>query len=104
MASVHLTFGNRTSKAKDAQNGLEHSFLPSRAYVANSELSMLTSWLTCSQFIAFSIGWMKQDIVLAVYLGAAGTALAFVAVVPSWPFYNKDPVKWLPVGSGLTVG
>jgi signal peptidase complex subunit 1 len=41
---------------------------------------------------------------LAVYLGAAGTALAFVAVVPSWPFYNKDPVKWLPVGSGLTVG
>ncbi|KAG9252775.1 microsomal signal peptidase 12 kDa subunit-domain-containing protein [Emericellopsis atlantica] len=63
-----------------------------------------TLLLAITGLIAFNVGWVKQDIVLAMYLGGAGTALSFIAVVPPWPFYNKDPAKWLPVGSGLTVG
>ena len=38
-----------------------------------------------------------QDIKLAVYLGLGGTAATFLLVVPPWPFFNKNPVKWLPV-------
>jgi signal peptidase complex subunit 1 len=38
---------------------------------------------------------MKQDILLTVYIGLAGTALTFLAVVPPWPFYNKNPEPWL---------
>ncbi|KAL2271705.1 hypothetical protein VTJ83DRAFT_1076 [Remersonia thermophila] len=50
--------------------------------------------------IAFLVGYVLQDIKLAVYIGLIGTALVFVLVIPPWPFYNKNPVKWLPVGGG----
>ncbi|KAK3357469.1 microsomal signal peptidase 12kDa subunit [Lasiosphaeria hispida] len=51
--------------------------------------------------IAFLVGYMLQDIKLAVWIAFGGTALTFVAVVPPWPFYNKHPVTWLPVGGRL---
>jgi len=34
---------------------------------------------------------------LAVYLGLVGTAAVFLIVVPPWPFFNKNPINWLPV-------
>jgi signal peptidase complex subunit 1 len=52
----------------------------------------------CSQAIAFFVGYFLQDIKLAVYLGLIGTAAVFVLAIPPWPFYNRNPVKWLPVG------
>ena len=59
-------------------------------------------WLTvCSQTVAFFVGYFLQDIKLAVYVGLLGTAAVFVLVVPPWPFFNRNPVKWLPVG-GIT--
>lgn len=39
---------------------------------------------------------MAEDIRLTLYIGLAGTALTFFAVVPPWPFYNKNPEPWLP--------
>lgn len=42
-----------------------------------------------------------QDIKLAVYIALGGTAAVFVLVVPPWPFFNRNPVKWLAVG-GIT--
>jgi signal peptidase complex subunit 1 len=53
--------------------------------------------LECSpwQIIAFLVGYMSQDILLTLYVGLAGTALTFLAVVPPWPFYNKNPEPWL---------
>ncbi|KAH6850245.1 microsomal signal peptidase 12 kDa subunit-domain-containing protein [Chaetomium sp. MPI-CAGE-AT-0009] len=51
--------------------------------------------------IAFFVGYFLQDIKLAVYVGLLGTAAVFVLVVPPWPFFNRNPVKWLPVG-GVT--
>ncbi|EGS20529.1 signal peptidase-like protein [Thermochaetoides thermophila DSM 1495] len=47
--------------------------------------------------IAFLAGWLLQDIKLAVYLGLVGTAAVFLIVVPPWPFFNKNPINWLPV-------
>jgi signal peptidase complex subunit 1 len=56
------------------------------------------------QLIAFNVGYVKQDIVLAIYVGLVGTALTFLVVVPAWPFFKRNPVKWLPAGSGLSTG
>jgi signal peptidase complex subunit 1 len=61
------------------------------------------------QAIAFTVGYILQDITLALYIGLGGTALAFLVIVPPWPFYNTHPVKWLPVAGseiasqGITV-
>lgn len=51
--------------------------------------------------ISFIVGFVLQDIKLALYVGLLGTALTFVVVVPPWPFFNNHPVKWLPAGSGF---
>lgn len=51
--------------------------------------------------IAFIVGYVLQDIKLAIYIGLGGTAATFLLAVPPWPFYNKNPVKWLPV-KGIT--
>ncbi|GAB1320584.1 hypothetical protein MFIFM68171_10794 [Madurella fahalii] len=58
--------------------------------------------LTLVGTIAFVVGYILQDIKLAVYVALGGTALVFVLVVPPWPFFNRNPVKWLPVG-GITA-
>jgi signal peptidase complex subunit 1 len=47
------------------------------------------------------VGYFLQDIKLAVYVGLIGTAAVFVLAVPPWPFFNRHPVKWLPV-AGIT--
>ncbi|KAF4120285.1 hypothetical protein GMORB2_3086 [Geosmithia morbida] len=53
--------------------------------------------------LSLNIGYAKQDIVLAMYIGLAGTALTFLVVVPPWPFFKRNPVKWLPAGYGTTT-
>ncbi|KAL6708181.1 hypothetical protein ACN47E_003365 [Coniothyrium glycines] len=56
--------------------------------------------------IAFLVGFITQDIRLALYIGLAGTALTFVAIVPPWPFFNKNPEGWLPphnASQGITI-
>lgn len=58
------------------------------------------------QILAFFVGFMAQDIKLAVYIGLAGTALTFLVVVPPWPFFNKNPESWLPphtAASGISI-
>lgn len=52
------------------------------------------------QVVAFLVGYILQDITLALKIGLAGTALTFLIAVPPWPFYNRNPVKWLQVNSG----
>ncbi|KAK0711145.1 microsomal signal peptidase 12 kDa subunit-domain-containing protein [Lasiosphaeris hirsuta] len=59
--------------------------------IANVALSVVGA-------IAFLVGYLLQDIKLAVWIALGGTALTFVAVVPPWPFYNNNPVAWLQVG------
>lgn len=51
-----------------------------------------------AQALAFIIGYLLQDIKLSLFGGLGGVALVFVAVVPAWPFYNKNRVKWLSAG------
>lgn len=73
--------------------GGAHAFPPWQTHV-----DLLTPFP--GQAIAFVVGYLLQDIKLSVYIALGGAALVFVAVVPPWPFFNKHPVQWLPVGGG----
>ncbi|EOA89282.1 hypothetical protein ACJQWK_09467 [Exserohilum turcicum] len=61
-----------------------------------------TVLLGAAGILAFIVGFMAQDIRLALYVGLAGTALTFVVVVPQWPFYNKNPESWLPASNAAS--
>ncbi|KAI9897573.1 hypothetical protein N3K66_007429 [Trichothecium roseum] len=63
-----------------------------------------TLFLALSGLIAFNVGYAKEDIKLAIYIGLGGTALTFLLAVPPWPFYNRNPVKWLPAGTAFNTG
>ncbi|KAK1691151.1 microsomal signal peptidase 12 kDa subunit [Colletotrichum godetiae] len=60
---------------------------------------LATLLLSASGVLAFIIGFILQDIKLAVYVGLGGTVLTFLLVVPPWPFFKQHPVKWLQPGS-----
>ena len=49
-----------------------------------------------SQLIAFVLGFVQQNIYVTLWVGLGGAALAFLVVVPPYPFYNQSPEKWLP--------
>ncbi|GAP87737.1 putative microsomal signal peptidase 12kDa subunit [Rosellinia necatrix] len=54
--------------------------------------------------ISFLVGFFLQDIALALKIGLGGTALTFLVIVPPWPFFNRHPMKWLPVnGSPVPI-
>jgi len=54
-----------------------------------------------SQLLAFVIGFIQQNVYVTLWVGLAGTALAFLIVVPPWPFYNQSPEEWLPGKSAM---
>ncbi|KAK7966531.1 uncharacterized protein PG986_000808 [Apiospora aurea] len=62
-----------------------------------------TIMLSLAGTIAFFVGYFMQDIALALKVGLAGTVVTFLVVIPPWPFFNKHPVKWLPVGGGAAA-
>jgi hypothetical protein len=55
------------------------------------------------QAIAFLVGYVLQDIALALKVGLGGTALAFLLIVPPWPYFKRHPLNWLPVGGGAVA-
>ncbi|KAM3071918.1 hypothetical protein ACMFMG_008383 [Clarireedia jacksonii] len=55
-----------------------------------------TALLSIVGAVAFFVGYIKEDIKLALALGLIGTALTFALVVPPWPFFKRHPVRWLP--------
>ncbi|TKA77230.1 hypothetical protein B0A49_00771 [Cryomyces minteri] len=62
---------------------------------------MTTAFLATVGVFAFLAGYIAQNIHYTLYLGLAGTALTFLAIVPPWPFFNRNPVAWLPAQNGL---
>ncbi|MCJ1472971.1 hypothetical protein MMC13_001620, partial [Lambiella insularis] len=53
-------------------------------------------------FVALLVGYIQEDIYLTLWLGLAGTFVAFVMVVPPWPIFNEDPEAWLPAGTSIS--
>jgi len=54
------------------------------------------------QLVAFIVGFALQDIYMTLWVGLGGAALAFLIVVPPYPFYNRSPERWLPGKSGIS--
>lgn len=52
--------------------------------------------LVLAAAISFIVGYALKDFQLMVYINGVGLALALIAILPDWPFYNKHPWKWLP--------
>ncbi|KAI5859336.1 SPC12-domain-containing protein [Durotheca rogersii] len=65
--------------------------------------ALATAILVVVGGVSFLTGFFLQDIALALKIGLGGTALAFISVVPPWPFFNRHPVKWLPVGGAPAI-
>ncbi|KAH0612857.1 uncharacterized protein H6S33_009237 [Morchella sextelata] len=62
--------------------------------------SLTTTIIAFTGILAFIVGWVLSDLKYTVYVGLSGTALAFLAVVPPWPMYNKNPLVWASVTDG----
>jgi len=60
--------------------------------------------ITCAAgFIAWFIGYWKNDFQVSVHGWAIGIIISVILCVPDWPMYNKKPVTWLKrVGSTET--
>ncbi|KKA29509.1 hypothetical protein TD95_001588 [Thielaviopsis punctulata] len=69
--------------------------------MAEEFLDNLRDTLDGQIFIAFVYGYMLQDIRTALFIILAGAVITMLLVVPPWSFYKKNPVKWLPVGTGI---
>jgi len=52
--------------------------------------------LTTFGFVSFLAGFITENVYYSLYVGLALTVLTMLVVVPPWPFYNKNPVAWLP--------
>ncbi|KAJ9642876.1 hypothetical protein H2201_005822 [Coniosporium apollinis] len=61
-----------------------------------------TAMLATAGFVSFIVGYMTQNIQLTLWIGLAGAALTLLAVVPPWPFFNKNPIDWLPPQQGIS--
>ncbi|CAG8537387.1 11668_t:CDS:2 [Paraglomus brasilianum] len=46
--------------------------------------------------LGFAVGFIYQDLLLTMEIFAGGIGLSALLVFPSWPLYNKHPVRWLP--------
>ncbi|KAG0218461.1 microsomal signal peptidase 12 kDa subunit-domain-containing protein [Mortierella sp. GBAus27b] len=45
--------------------------------------------------IGFLVGFFLQDIFLTLYIFGAGIAVTALVVIPAWPPYNKNQLRWL---------
>ncbi|KXZ52451.1 hypothetical protein GPECTOR_9g495 [Gonium pectorale] len=46
--------------------------------------------------VSFVAGYALKDFSLMVKINGVGLALTLACVLPDWPFFNRNPWKWLP--------
>ena len=49
------------------------------------------------QAIGWIYGYIHSSFLLTFYFWLAGLTLSVVLCVPSWPWYNRNPVEWLDI-------
>ena len=47
--------------------------------------------------VSFLVGYIKGNFGLMMSLYGLGFLVTFVATVPNWPIFNKNPVQWKTV-------
>ncbi|KAJ1272624.1 hypothetical protein BS78_06G217500 [Paspalum vaginatum] len=51
--------------------------------------------LVASAVAAFLAGYVRADFQFMLLVYAAGVVLTALVTVPNWPFFNRNPLKWL---------
>ncbi|KAL6623156.1 hypothetical protein ACP70R_033035 [Stipagrostis hirtigluma subsp. patula] len=51
--------------------------------------------LVASAVAAFVVGYAMADFQLMLLVYAGGVVLTALVTVPDWPFFNRNPLKWL---------
>lgn len=51
--------------------------------------------LVASAVVAFLVGYVRADFQLMLLVYAGGVVLTALVTVPNWPFFNRNPLKWL---------
>jgi signal peptidase complex subunit 1 len=57
---------------------------------------LMTQVLTAFGVLAFVAGYVTSDFMLMVKIMGVALVVNAVAVLPAWPMYRKNPLKWLP--------
>ncbi|KAJ5414592.1 hypothetical protein N7509_001219 [Penicillium cosmopolitanum] len=61
-----------------------------------------TALLVIFGAISFIVGYIYKDIHLTLWIGLGGTIFTGFVVIPAWPWFNRNPEKWLASGgSGI---
>ncbi|PUU79173.1 microsomal signal peptidase 12 kDa subunit-domain-containing protein [Tuber borchii] len=60
--------------------------------------TLTTAILVLAGTLAFIVGYVLSDLKYTVYIGLSGTVIAFLAVVPPWGIYKRNPLTYLPAG------
>lgn len=47
----------------------------------------------------FAVGYMKQDFRVTFQFLSAGGGISAVICLPDWPWWNRNPVSWIPYDS-----
>ncbi|CAH8495466.1 unnamed protein product [Heterobilharzia americana] len=58
--------------------------------------------MTTFLIIAFPVGYYKQQMSISVFILLVGCLLSAIVVLPPWPCYHRNPIKWYsePQNSG----
>ncbi|GBF93787.1 signal peptidase complex subunit 1-like [Raphidocelis subcapitata] len=58
--------------------------------------ALITRLLVLFAAIGFLGGYAVGSFSLMVAVNAAGLAITLLLVVPDWPWFNRNPLSWLP--------
>ncbi|CRH03816.1 microsomal signal peptidase protein, putative [Plasmodium relictum] len=47
-----------------------------------------------STILAISVGYYYQNLALSAYIILAGTLIAIILILPTWPMYNRNNIEW----------
>jgi len=50
--------------------------------------------------LSFFVGYFTQNVYYALYVTLIGLVATMLIIVPPWPIYNRNPVKWLSSATG----
>ncbi|WZN67131.1 subunit SPC12 of microsomal signal peptidase [Chloropicon roscoffensis] len=58
--------------------------------------ALATYLILFSAIVAFLFGIGTQSLRNLFCVYGAGVGLTCLVIIPNWPFYNRNPMKWLP--------
>ena len=51
--------------------------------------------ITVFGIVGWFVGYVKGDLTHGFHVWCVGVAIACAVAIPSWPCFNRNPIKWL---------